>query len=360
MITRILLLALLLISLPACNRARADALQGADGTSDRLLLAAKPKPKDKPQPMAAPSADSPKVEKLPYTRYFNGASAYQDMQNQVDFGFRIAGSPAANKCRGYLINQLKQSCSSVESQLFTVKRGTGDLKMCNILGHINPQAKRRILLVAHWDTRPTADMNPQGKRNQPIPGANDGASGVAVLLELARVFKAHPPKIGVDILLTDGEDYGPQTTMMFLGAKYFADNLKPEQISSYNYGILLDMIGDRDLDIHPEAHSQESADRIYQSAAELSQDMGYKVFKLNGGYEILDDHLPIMEKGIRIYDFIDFNYRYWHTTEDTMDKCHPDSLEAVGRTLENMIYLQPNLYDELEPLAPNAIGGGWR
>src|SRR5205085_12363251 len=113
----------------------------------------------------------------------------------------------------------------VENQNFEVPHSGGPLKMVNLIGRFKVDSPRRILLCAHWDTRPTAEQNPPGKRDKPIPGANDGASGVAVLLELARAFKAEPPPVGVDLVLFDGEDYGPGMDMMFLGAKYFDNKL---------------------------------------------------------------------------------------------------------------------------------------
>jgi hypothetical protein len=329
----------------ACNQLGSQHASAAGGSAS-AAPAAKPADPAKAQPS--------------FSNYFNSARAWEDMRQQMGYGFRVAGSPAAGSCRGYLVGQLKQSCASVDLQYFTIKRPAGDLRMCNIIGHINPQAERRLLLMGHWDTRPTADMNPPGLRDQPIPGADDGASETAVLLELARVFHAHPPKVGVDILLTDGEDYGPQMTMMFLGAKYFADQLTPDQVRAYNYGILLDMIGDSDLDIHPESQSENVASVVYQEALEISHDLGYNNFKRGGEYEIYDDHLPLIEKGIRVYDFIDFNFPAWHTTNDTLDKCSPDSLEAVGRTVENMVYLVPGLYSKDKPLTPRVVGSGWR
>ncbi|MBN2081626.1 M28 family peptidase [bacterium] len=280
-----------------------------------------------------------------YTAYFSGARAWDYLTQQVDMGFRVPGTVTHLECRRWLQKELGKYCE-VELQEFIrqLPPDLEDVKMWNIIGRINPEAERRILLAAHWDTRPTADYNPTGERDQPIAGANDGASGVAVLLELARVFSEVPPAVGVDILLTDGEDYGPGTSTMFMGAEYFASQLTINDVGQYNYGILLDMIGDKNLDIHPEYYSEADAGLIYAVAVQYAEAMGYLCFKVSGGYRIMDDHLSISERGIRIYDFIDFNYEYWHTTEDTADKCSADSLEAVGRVIENMIYLAPEIY----------------
>jgi hypothetical protein len=346
-------LAVLLLCLLACA-----CIPVAKSHGKAAVKAPRPGPAAKPSPAdsSAQALSAPR-----YTNYFDPQRAWEHMKAQVACGVRVSDSPGAAECRKYLLKELKATCDTVETQAFAVPQGGRPLRMVNLLGHIEGAggSKRRLLLLAHWDTRPTADMNPPGLRNKPIPGANDGASGVAILLELARVFHAHRPPVGVDILLVDGEDYGPQMTMMFLGAKQFAAQLKPEQIKAYNYGILLDMVGDASLDLHPETHSEAAAADVYASAAALSQELGYSAFKTRGGYEIFDDHLPLIEKGVRVYDFIDFNYPDWHTTQDTLDKCSPASLEAVGRTVENMVYLTPNLYAS-EPLQPSTIPGGWR
>jgi glutaminyl-peptide cyclotransferase len=279
-----------------------------------------------------------------YTAYFDKYAAWDYLEAQVAFGFRVPGTTEHKRCRSYLLGELKKHCDEAELQEFTSLLAPGKITMWNIIGRINPDAKQRVLLMAHWDTRPTADKNPPSQRSQPITGANDGASGVAVLLELARVFSEHRPSLGVDFLLTDGEDYGPGLGQMFLGADYYAKNMSQSEVASYNYAILLDMIGDSNLDIHPERNSEACAPQIYATALVISKDLGYRAFKESGSYLIYDDHLPFIQRGMKVYDFIDFNYDYWHTTQDTVDKCSADSLEAVGRTLENMIFLAPKLY----------------
>jgi glutaminyl-peptide cyclotransferase len=279
-----------------------------------------------------------------YRAHFDATAAWGYLVKQVSFGPRVPGTKSHTACRRYMEQELLKYCDSVERQEFTAKLGGQDTKLYNIIGSFKPDAPRRILLCAHWDSRPTADQNPEGQRNQPIDGANDGASGVAVLLELARVFKDNPPPVGVDLALFDAEDYGPSVSNMFLGAKYFAKQLLDSQVRSYNYGILLDMVGDRNLDIRPESNSEAVAGSIYAVAVEISHEMGYLGFKESGALNIQDDHLSLQARGIRVYDFIDFNYDYWHTTKDTVDKCSPDSLEAVGRTVENMVYLFPDIY----------------
>jgi glutaminyl-peptide cyclotransferase len=300
-----------------------------------------------PTPPPATADVKPAKEAKPavaLSQRFNAANAWMHLHQQVSMGPRVPGSKSHLACLKYLQKSLLQHCDAVEQQEFQVSVNGRALPMVNIIGRFNVAAPRRILLAAHWDSRPTADMNPEGQRNQPIAGANDGASGVAVLLELARVSREAPPEIGVDLVLFDGEDYGPGLDMMFLGAKHFASRLTSRQVAAYNYGILLDMIGDRQLDIRPENNSEAVAGDVYAVALSLSEKLGYRAFKEAGGITIMDDHLPLIARGVRMYDFIDFNYDYWHTTQDTEDKCGAQSLEAVGRVVENMVYRFPDIY----------------
>ncbi len=307
-----------------------------------------PSANEKPPPPPPPPAE------IEYSTLFSPNRAWAHLITQLSFGVRVPGTAGHRNCREYIKQELLKTCDVVEEQVFTVDlRNQGSTKMYNIIGRINLNAERRIILAAHWDTRPTADYNPIGQRDQPIPGANDGASGVAVLLELAQVFKTIPPDIGVDFVFFDGEDWGDiERGEMFYGSKYFAEQISAEQVEQYNYGILLDMIGDRELNIHPESNSEGRAGLVFATAVEVSKALGYHCFKTRGTLEITDDHIPLINKGIRMYDFIDFHYTdlpgegtsYWHTTQDTHDKCSKDSLEAVGRTVENMVYLYPKLY----------------
>lgn len=330
---------ILLVMLMACNNApRAQAEDTGNPAVGN-------------QPVATDSTaggETTGVDSSRLTTYFDANNAWGYLVAQCEMGFRVPGTKTHVACRRWLVDVLRRHCDEVELQEFTRKLPPDDqdITMWNIIGRFNPGAERRILLAAHWDTRPSADYNKDGRTDQPIQGANDGASGVAVLLELARVFDEVPPAIGVDLLLTDGEDYGPGRSTMLMGAEHFAKELRITEARSYNYGILLDMIGDKDLDIRPERNSESRGGKIFNTAYEISTALGYQGFKQSGTIRIWDDHLPIMERGIRMYDFIDFNYEYWHTTGDTVDKCSPQSLECVGRTVENIVYLFPDLYDE--------------
>ena len=193
-----------------------------------------------------------------------------------------------------------------------------------------------VLLAAHWDTRPIADHDPKPEnRETPILGANDGASGVAVLLELARVFKTHPPPRRVVIVLFDGEDYGKTADDMFIGSRFFARNLgkwKPD------YGILLDMVGDKNLTLPIEANSW-NANRAFTAAIwNRAAALGLAPFQQRLGPAIMDDHVPLIKVGIPMVDIIDFDYPYWHTIEDTVDKCSPKSLEVVATLVISVVY----------------------
>lgn len=279
--------------------------------------------------------------------HFDERKAWQHLEYQVDLGFRVPGSSSHKACKDYIVAELEKYCEATEVQEFRMKLGGSDTRLFNIVGRINVDAPRRIMLAAHWDTRPTADMNTKGSKKLPIQGANDGASGVAVLLELARVFAEEDPGVGLDLVFFDGEDYGPGLDMMFLGSKYYCNSMSNSEIATYNYGVLIDMIGDSELVIRPENHSYRSAE-VFMAAKALNDAMGYRVFKDSGALTIYDDHLSFIDRGMHFYDFIDFEYgpdnRYWHTTEDTIDKCSRDSLKAIGEILENLVLKFPDLY----------------
>jgi glutaminyl-peptide cyclotransferase len=185
---------------------------------------------------------------------FDGKRAFAELEKQVSFGPRVPGTQGHLQCRDWLMTELEKVADRVELQTFTQVVNGKSLRLYNILAVFNESASKRVMLCAHWDTRPTADeeIDP-ANRKKPIPGANDGASGVAVLLELARQFKLRRPEVGVIIALWDGEDYGPDVDTMLLGSRYFAKNmgkLRP------TYGILLDMVGDKDLQIYKETNSR--------------------------------------------------------------------------------------------------------
>jgi Zn-dependent M28 family amino/carboxypeptidase len=215
--------------------------------------------------------------------------------------------------------------------------------MWNIIGEQNwANATTRVMLLAHWDSRPTADQDPDpANQNQPIPGADDGASGVAVLLELARALKASPAKVGIMYVLVDGEDLGPGLDEMFLGARALAKQLPSPKA---DYGILLDMIGNRGVVVPKEPNSEKYAPSLVDALYKFAEKVGLKdTFPDRMGPEIEDDHLSLNEAGLPTIDLIDFyGYApYWHTLADTPDKCSPDSLQKVGFLLQQWLRQDP-------------------
>jgi len=271
---------------------------------------------------------------------FNASRAWDDLVNQVNAGPRVPNMPGHDTIREYMLRELRAATDRVDVQDFTWDVRGKTLNMTNVFGVFGPDQPGKVVLAAHWDTRPQADQDPNpANRDTPIPGANDGASGVAVLLEVGRVLQAAPPPVGVILLMLDGEDYGPGVDAMFLGSRYWAQHMVPERPA---WGILLDMIGDRDLHIPREAQSQVRAgavnDRVWQAAEQL----GRPEFENTVGAAILDDHVPILDAGLPMIDLIDFSYgphnSWWHTLEDTPDKCSPDSPAAVGQVVLRTLY----------------------
>lgn len=303
-----------------------------------------------PDRPAQPPADTstqppatPPVTSVPVPR-FDGDRAFALLERQVAFGPRSPNSRGARECRDWLAMTLKGWADEIRLQEFT-HEGYGEiLRLSNVIAVFRPEMKERILLLAHWDTRPRAEQDPvPARREEPILGANDGASGVAVLLELARLFKENPPPVGVDILLTDGEDYGREGDLAnyFLGARHFAGTKPADYLP--RYGILLDMVGDTHLEIPREGYSQRYAPDVMNLVYRTARELGVGQFVNMEGTFVDDDHLPLNEAGIKTIDLIDFDYpdptnRFWHTHWDTPDKCSPASLAAVGRVLTTVVY----------------------
>jgi Peptidase family M28 len=279
---------------------------------------------------------------------FDGNNAFLYLKHQTDFGPRTPGSPAHDKCLIFLESEMEKYAEAVNRQEFSHKGYDGkNIGMTNIISSFNLKATTRILLLAHWDSRPFCDEDPNPQNhNKPVLGANDGASGIAILMEIGRHLKEQSPAVGVDMLFTDGEDYGKRRDNQnyFLGARYFAKNISPGFKPAF--GILLDMVGDAQLEIPKDQYSLRYAPEIMELIWSKARELGVDQFsdKLQGF--VMDDHLPLNEVGIKTVDLIDFAYpdesnRYWHTIEDTPDKCSAESLEAVGRVLLNVIYTYP-------------------
>ena len=275
--------------------------------------------------LAVPAPGDPKH------REFNAARAYRDLVKQCDFGPRVPGTPAHERCADWLVAQLKPLAHSVTRQRFTTTVNGTTLHLTNIVATFNPKGTGDVLLCAHWDTRPRAECDADpAKRGQPILGANDGASGVAVLLEIARALQAHPPRQQVTLVLFDGEDYGRAVEGMFLGSRYFARQYAGRPP---DWAALLDMVGDKDLRLPQEAISLARAPQVVTRIWAAAARAGSTAFVPARGESILDDHVPLLERGLPCVDIIDFTYPSWHTTADTPDKCSAESLGQVGRAL---------------------------
>jgi len=282
---------------------------------------------------------------MPVIPEFVGSRAFDLLVQQTSFGPRNPGSAGHHGCLQFLVSFLTSKADNVRTQEFTHAGYDGEtLRLTNIIASFQPASASRILLCAHWDTRPRAERDPdKTRRDQPILGANDGASGVAVLLEIAALMKTTPPPIGVDIVLFDGEDYGNEGDLSkyLLGSRYFSrtapTNYQPR------YGILVDMVGDADLEIPKEPQSVRSAPDVVRNVWDIARELGITQFSDRIGDEIIDDHIPLNEAGIKTIDIIDFAYpdqshRYWHTHNDLPEQCSSESLGAVGTVLTTVIY----------------------
>ena len=285
---------------------------------------------------------------------FNADSAYAYVDQQVKFGPRVPGTESHRLCREYLTGKLKSfGADTIILQQATVEAFNGkSLPMTNILARFNTKSPRRILIAAHYDTRPWADEETdESKQSTPIDGANDGASGVGVILELARNLQMSLPEIGVDFLLTDVEDYGshdddtPGESSWALGAQYWAANPVYTPTQRPAYGILLDMVGGRDARFYREYFSEQTAGwlntKVWTAAA--TEGIGRFKNEVRGG--VTDDHIFITRSGIPCIDIIECaNDRtgsfppYWHTTSDNMENIDRATLGDVGRTLMRVIY----------------------
>jgi hypothetical protein len=272
---------------------------------------------------------------------FDGQAAYELLVKQCDFGPRVPGTAAHDSCRAFLVGELQKYADRVAEQKFEEHLATLNktVKMTNIIASFDMAATQRILLCAHWDSRPWADQDPDSsKHKEPVPGANDGASGVAVLLEVAKVLKHTPPPVGVDIIFFDGEDAGisGQSETYLAGSRYFAQT-KDVRFNPM-MGILLDMVGDADLQIYREQYSVDYASSVVDRVWSLASRIGVAEFMPTVKHAVTDDHLPLLNVGIPVIDIIDFDYDYWHTVSDTPDKCSAQSLEKVGRVVLAAVY----------------------
>jgi hypothetical protein len=269
---------------------------------------------------------------------FDGEAALGYVRDQVAFGPRIPNTEGHRRTGDWILAHLERTADTVEVQAFTHVTVDGDtLQLRNFIGRFHPDRPDRVLLLAHWDTRPRADRSSNlAAQRRPVPGANDGASGVAVLLGVADVLAAQPPSVGVDLLFVDGEDYGDFTGSdggigpdVLLGSRHYAATLEEDRFPLY--AVLFDMVGDADLTIHQEGYSVSRAPEVVTKVWGVARELGYAdVFQPTVRHTLTDDHLPLLDRGVRAIDVIDYDYPPWHTTEDTPDKVSAASLKIVG------------------------------
>jgi hypothetical protein len=293
---------------------------------------------------------------------FSADSAYVYVENQVNFGPRVPNTKEHQLCGDYLISELKRFGAEVYVQEMTLTAYNGNRLQCrNIIGSYEPENKKRILLFAHWDTRPYADWDADPvKQRMPIDGADDGASGVGVLLEIARQLGQHAPGTGVDIIFFDAEDYGvPEfekaTNYMpgswCLGSQFWAKNPHKPGYKA-EYGILLDMVGAHHASFYKESTSMRYAARVVEKVWNTARNLGYGKFFINAnGGGVLDDHQFVIEgRGIPSIDIINYDMEnehgfadHWHTHNDTMNNIDKETLKGVGQTILEVIYKEQAL-----------------
>lgn len=301
-----------------------------------------PKPEKKSTPEAAPAAPYQQV-----SPNFNADSAYYFVEKQVSFGPRVTNSKPHRECGDWLVKELRSYTDNVIEQKTVITHYDGSkLNVRNIIAEINPKATRRIVLAAHWDSRDRADKDVVDQ-NKPILGANDGASGVGVLLEIARILKQQPVSVGVDLILFDAEDLGNSTTAntYCLGSQYWSANLHRPGYKA-DFGILLDMVGAANAGFGWEGYSTQMAkpvlEKVWGIAHQLQFGKHFGYIQLGG---IEDDHVYMNRAGIPTIDIIHFDANgnfpdHHHTHRDNMNVIDRNTLKAVGQTLLEVLYTE--------------------
>ena len=307
------------------------------------------------------TAKNPTASAVSYQKVspdFNGDSAYAYVDRQVTFGPRVPNTSAHVSCGDYLAGELKRFGADVTEQKMIVTAYNGTkLNARNIIGSYGLDKKNRVLLFAHWDSRPYSDHDPDpANHKKPLSGANDGASGVGVLLEVARVMQSQSPEIGVDIIFFDAEDYGlpafvtdykgDSTETWCLGSRYWAQN---PHVPNYKakFGILLDMVGAEGATFYKEPYSKEYAGNVLEKVWSTAGRLGYSKFFIGkDGSGVMDDHIPVNQiRRIPSIDIIDYRqdvengfFHSWHTQKDDMSNISKETLKVVGQTLLEVIY----------------------
>lgn len=326
--TSIFLAALLLAAATACSSNRETAVPAENGNAATARTVSVPQ--------------------------FDADSAYRYVKEQVDFGPRVPNTAAHRACGDYLAGQFARFGAQVHNQYADLAAYDGTLlKARNIIASYKPESRKRIVLFAHWDSRPWADQDPDAKQHySPVPGANDGASGVGVLLEIARQLQQQPAELGIDLVLLDAEDYGTHNDYTgqrreeswCLGAQYWSRN---PHVQGYNarFGILLDMVGGKNATFRFEGVSEEYAKHVNRKVWKAAGSLGYGQYfvEAKGNYAT-DDHLFVNQYArIPTIDIIAYSekhdfFEHWHTLKDDMDAIDRNTLKAVGQTVMQVIY----------------------
>ena len=278
---------------------------------------------------------------------FSGGRAMELLIAQCDLGPRIPGSTGNLKLREMILDLARKHGFKAHTLCLqaTDPMSGEPVEICNIVVSVGPEGGQRLWLGAHYDTRPVSDRDPDPElRSTPLVGANDGASGVAVLLHLLEILGTDRPPQGVDFLFFDGEDSGlsGNSDGFCLGSRHLAATCRdfgnPLSQGTPRGLIVLDMVGQKNLQIPMEAYSMVNAPEWTEAVFERAGELGLSVFVPHRGLAIYDDHVPFLEQGIPAVDLIDFDFPQWHTTGDTPDICSGASLAQVGRLMVDLIY----------------------
>jgi hypothetical protein len=272
---------------------------------------------------------------------FDADRAWAHLVKQCDYGPRVPGSPARDSVTFYLTRTMVGYGAEVSTQRFEVKDPYADriIPMANVIGNFYPERERRVLLAAHYDSRPWADQEEDDSlKTVPVMGANDGASGVAVLLEIARLIGRYDPgDIGVDLIFFDGEDYGKEQDLDYylLGSKYFV-SVRPDYRPVC--GILLDMVASEESIFAKEGYSRTHAPRLTEEIFARAARLGLDIFDPIDAGPIYDDHVPFLMAGIEMINIFGFEYPHWHTVRDVPANCSPEIMAQVGTLVLDFLY----------------------
>ena len=273
---------------------------------------------------------------------FHGDRAFEYLRRQVEFGPRVPGTEPWRNCRNYYNEYFSALGVTIDSQafVFTDPYSGTVIPLVNIIARIegSDPEKLGIILMAHYDSRPRTDFPSKPElAHQPISGANDGASGVAVLMELAGLLRQFQPPQNIDLVIVDGEDWGElgDNNFYLLGSKEFA---RKGVRDKYRFGIVIDMVGDSNQQFYREEFSQKYYPDLNDMIWNTAKQLGVPTFVDSTVHTVLDDHISLATGGVPAVDIIDFDYPFWHTDMDTFDKCSPKSLANVGKVLTYICY----------------------